>query len=289
MRTLFLSLICLILLSSACTERVLFTKEKVKPEYAEIENKNDVHSFSDTIITPYIYTKVISLRMLPVEEKKQKFVDMLLPSVLLVQHDLNQKIKRLEHIENWLIENPHYIKSDSIFLFRLYERYKCSDITELKNRLKPHPASIVLGQAALESGWGSSRFFQEANNVFGIWSYHAGENRIKALMGRDSTSIYVRKYSNIEESVMDYYQTIARVRAYKEFRCERALSNDPQKLVPLLHRYSEVGEAYTKKLNSLIKNNNLMQYDNYAIDKKYLEQETIELAQIDKFPLKSIY
>ncbi|NOU58247.1 glucosaminidase domain-containing protein [Marinifilum caeruleilacunae] len=289
MKKLFISLFCLILLSSACTERILFTNEKVSPEYAEIESKNDVHAFSDTVITPYIYTKVISLRMLPVDEKKQKFVEMLLPAVLLTQHNLNQKIKRLEHIESWLTQHPHYIESDSVFLFNLYEQYKCCEITELKNRLKPHPASIVLGQAALESGWGSSRFFQEGNNVFGIWSYNAGENRIKALVGRDSTNIYVRKYTSIEESVSDYYQTIARVRAYKEFRLERALSNDPNKLVPLLHRYSEIGEDYTRKLNRLIKNNNLSQYDNYSIDKKYLQKETIELAQLNKFPLKKLY
>jgi Bax protein len=289
MKTLFISLICLVLLSSACTKRILFTKENVTPEYAEIESKNDVYAFADTVITPYIYTKVISLRMLPVEEKKQKFVEMLLPSVLLIQHNLNQKIKRLEHIENWLTQHPNYIKSDSIFLFKLFEQYKCYDISELKNRLKPHPASIVLGQAALESGWGSSRFFQEANNVFGIWSYHAGEDRIKALVGRDSTNIYVRKYTSIEESVNDYYQTIARVRAYKEFREQRSVSNDPEKLVPLLHRYSEIGEKYTRKLNCLIKNNNFTQYDNYTIDKRYLKQETIELAQLNKFPLKNLY
>ncbi|WP_321297825.1 glucosaminidase domain-containing protein [Marinifilum fragile] len=289
MKQLFISLICLLLMCISCTERVVFTHEKVTPEYAEIESKDDVHAFADTLITPYIYTKVISLRKLPVNEKKQKFIEMLLPSVLLAQHNLNQKIRRVEHIENWLSKYPNYIESDSIFLFQLFEQYNCSEISELKKRLKPHPASIVLGQAALESGWGSSRFFQEGNNVFGIWSYNKEENRIKALVGRDSTHIYVRKYSSIEESVDDYYQTIARVRAYKEFRLERSNTNDPSKLVPLLYRYSEIGEAYTKKLNSLIKNNKLTQYDNYTIDDKYLQKETIELAQLNKFPLNSIY
>jgi len=289
MRTLFVSLFCLIIMASACTERITFTQESVLPEYAEIISKDDVHPFIDSSVTPYIYTKVISLRKLPVKEKKVKFVEMLLPSILLAQHELNQKIKRLDHIESWLLEHPHYIKSDSLFLFQLYDQYKCSDIKELKNRLKPHPASIVLGQAALESGWGSSRFFKEGNNVFGIWSYNKGENRIKALVGRDSTNIYVRKYSNIEASVKDYYQTIGRVHAYKEFRLERNVCEDPYKLVPLLHRYSEVGVIYTDKLHKLIRNNNLTEYDNYAINENYIKEETVELAQISKFHLKSLY
>lgn len=289
MRTLFVSLFCLIIIASACTERITFTQENVLPEYAEILSKDDVRPFVDSSVIPYIYTKVISLRELPVKEKKVKFVEMLLPSILLAQHELNQKIKRLDHIKSWLLENPNYIESDSLFLFQLYDQYKCSDIKELKNRLKPHPASIVLGQAALESGWGSSRFFKEGNNVFGIWSYNKGENRIKALVGRDSTNIYVRKYSSIEASVKDYYQTIGRVHAYKEFRLERVNSDDPYKLVPLLHRYSEVGDIYTKKLHKLIKNNNLTKYDNYAINKNFIKDETMELAQISKFHLKSFY
>ncbi|WP_421919367.1 glucosaminidase domain-containing protein [Marinifilum sp.] len=289
MKQVFISLIFLLLICVSCTERVVFMHEKVTPEYAEVVSKDDVHAFSDTLITPYIYTKVSSLRMLPVKEKKQKFVELLLPSVLLAQHDLNQKIKRLEHVENWLKQHPNYIKSDSIFLFDLYKQYKCSEINELKSRLKPHPVSIVLGQAALESGWGSSRFFEEANNVFGIWSYNSGENRIKALRQRDSTNIYVRRYSSLEESVCDYYRTIARVPAYKEFRTERELSNDPNKLIPLLYAYSEVGKDYTKKLNRLIKNNNLAQYNCYSIDKKFVQTETIELAQLSKFPLKNLY
>ena len=288
MRTIFVLFICLVLLITGCTERITFTQKKVVPEYAIIENKDDVHSFTDTCIAPYIYTKVISLNQLPVKEKKEKFVEMLLPSILMVQHELNQKIERLEHIEGWLTQHQTYLESDSIFLYQLFKQYHCSNIFELKKRLKPHPASIVLGQAALESGWGSSRFFQEGNNVFGIWSYNAGEDRIMALQGRDSTKIYVRKYPSIEESVKDYFQTIARVNAYKEFRDERINTNETDELIPLLHRYSEVGKVYTRKLRYLIKSNNLTRFDNYGINDNYLKEEILELAQFNKFTGKSI-
>lgn len=279
MKYLFYTLLFVLILVSACTKKPTYKQVNVIPEYAEIQSKEDIFSFTDTCIIPYVYTKVISLKKLSVKEKKLKFVEMLLPSILFIQHDLNEKIKRLEHIESWISKNQEFIKSDSIFLFDLYEQYNCLAIEELKIRLKPHAPSIVLGQAAIESGWGSSRFFQEGNNVFGIWSYNVGENRIKALVGRDSTSIYVRKYPSIEASIRDYYQTIAKVNAYKEFRNKRSKITDPYKLVPLLFRYSEVGDVYTDYLYKIIKNNDLTKYDKYTISEEYLKEERIDLSR----------
>lgn len=279
MRTIIFLIICVVIFLSGCTKPVTFKRISVLSQYDSIEKKEDVHAITDTTVIPYIYTKVISLRELPVKEKKEKFIEMLLPSILISQHDLHQKINRVEHIENWLQEHPFLIKEDSLFLFQLFKTYKCDEILELKKRLKPHSASIVLGQAALESGWGSSRFFKEGNNVFGIWSYNSGENRIKALVGRDSTNIYVKSYSSIEESVNDYFRTIARVKAYKEFRQMRFTSEKPLELVPFLKQYSELGELYTSKLSQLIKNNNLIKYDSFFIKNKYFVEDVIELSE----------
>ncbi|PKQ60596.1 hypothetical protein BZG02_18575 [Labilibaculum filiforme] len=278
MRAVFVITLCFVFFLVGCNKPSTFTNISVLSQFALIENKEDVHAIVDSSVIPYIYTKVISLRELPVEEKKEKFVEMLLPSILVSQHRLNQKITRVEHIENWLLKHPIPMKSDSVFLSKLFETYNCNEFSELKMRLKPHPASIVLGQAALESGWGSSRFFNEGNNVFGIWSYDAGEDRMQALVGRDSTTIYVRSYSSIEESVKDYFETIARVNAYEEFRQERFTSTNTSELIPLLHRYSEVGNIYTDKLKELIESNNLTKYDSYVINKDYFIEEIIELS-----------
>ncbi len=279
MRSVILSLICLIFLLVSCKKPSTYTQISVLSQYDSIENKDDVHAITDSSVIPYIYTKVISLRGLPVEEKKSKFVEMLLPSILVSRHSLHQKINRLENIEKWMLKHQVMLKKDSAFLFQLFEIYDCNEINELKIRLKPHPASVVLGQAALESGWGSSRFFKEGNNVFGIWSYQAGEDRIKALVGRDSTNIYVRSYVSIEESVEDYFETIARVNAYKEFRQERFTSKNSIELIPLLNRYSEIGDVYTNKLKQLIESNDLTKYDSYVIKNEYFVEEVIELTQ----------
>ena len=44
-------------------------------------------------------------------------------------------------------------------------------IDKLLLRVEIIPNSIVLAQAAIESGWGSSRFAQEYNALFGEYTY----------------------------------------------------------------------------------------------------------------------
>lgn len=279
MRIAIIVFISFIFFMESCTKPRIFEGKSVVSQEIQINTKDDIVGFKDTCVAPIIYTKVISLRKLPVDEKKVKFVEMILPSILIAKHQLNEKIRRIEEIEAWLIENPKMNKLDSLFVSDLFEAYYCTDFVDLKKRLKPHAASIVLGQAALESGWGSSRFFEEGNNIFGIWSYNAGENRIKALVGRDSTSIYVRSYASISESVNDYYGTIARVRAYNEFRQERYNSTESLSLVSFLNRYSELGEVYTKKLRQLIENNDLAKYDSFVLKGDCFKEEIIELSE----------
>lgn len=44
-------------------------------------------------------------------------------------------------------------------------------IDELLYRLDEIPAALAIGQAACESGWGTSRFTIEGNALFGQWTY----------------------------------------------------------------------------------------------------------------------
>jgi len=61
------------------------------------------------------------------------------------------------------------------------------------------PIQMVTAQAALESGWGTSRFANEANNLFGI---------------RKGLKVFETKC----DSVADYIRIINEVPAYTEFR-----------------------------------------------------------------------
>ena len=124
-----------------------------------------------------------------------------------------------------------------------------------------HPISITLAQAAIESGWGTSRFFKEANNIFGVWSYGNTTKRIAALQKRNGKTIWLRKYDSLEDSVADYYVNISKGNAYKKFRELNTKGSDIYELVKELKMYSEKREIYSKELSQIIKYNKFTQYD----------------------------
>jgi len=135
--------------------------------------------------------------------------------------------------------------------------------------MKTHPVSIVLAQAAIESGWGESRFFKEGNNIFGMWSVNKNEPRIRAKETRNGKAVYLKKYNSLSDAIDDYFVTIGRG-AYKSFRKQRDITKDPLKLVQYLINYCELREQYTKKLRKFIIANNLEDFDDFQIDKIYL-------------------
>jgi len=61
------------------------------------------------------------------------------------------------------------------------------------------PSELVVAQAVIETGWGTSRFANEANNLFGI---------------REGLKVFKTKC----DSVADYIRIINEVPAYAEFR-----------------------------------------------------------------------
>ena len=71
----------------------------------------------------------------------------------------------------------------------LYDYCNCATIQELYYCLSEQPNSIIIAQAAIESGWGTSRFFLEGFNLFGIHSFYSGDMKIKAEVLRQITSI----------------------------------------------------------------------------------------------------
>jgi Bax protein len=74
----------------------------------------------------------------------------------------------------------------------LKAEYKTASNEELLMALKPHPISIALAQAAMESAWATSRFFREGYNIFGVWSFDENEPRIAAGEKRGDKTIWVK-------------------------------------------------------------------------------------------------
>ena len=219
----------------------------VKTVSRKISTPSDIKIFKEKKIEPIHYTNTISLNKLKVSEKKQKFFHMILPAILISKQRLKVKRNRVSTIINTI--NP--TTKDIIFLEKQYLTYKTTNNKELLSRMKTHPVSIVLAQAAIESAWGESRFFKKGNNIFGMWSYNRNEPRIRAKGTRKGKAIYVRKYSSLSDAIEHYFEVIGRG-AYKNFRKQRDITKDPLQLVKYLVNYCELKEKYTYKLKKFI-------------------------------------
>jgi len=219
------------------------------------------------LVDAYVYQSAIDLSDLEVSLKKQAFINLMLPSILIAKYKLELTRNSVLAIVN--SKFPPSLE-DEVFLGKLKKAYKCKSNIELLSRLQTHPTSIVIAQAALESGWGTSRFYKEANNIFGVWSYSKNEARIKASETRDGTAVYVKKYTSLPESIASYFKTLARG-PYSSFRIAREKTEDVYLLTPHLKVYSELKEEYVLRLENLIRYNKLTQYDNYLLKVNYTE------------------
>jgi len=229
--------------------------------YKPIHTPDDIEALTPPLIKPVAYTRVSTLATLEVSTKKQKFFDMILPAVLISKQRLEERRARLAEIETMVTPDA----DSEIWLQEQLKRYKAKDIKQLKVKLAEHPTSIILAQAALETGWGTSRFFLEGNNIFGVWSFNPKEPRMRASQTREGKPIYVKRYGSLIEAVDDYFVTIARGGPYREFRKARLQTRDPLELIKHLNYYSEIGDEYVSRLRSLINRNKMARFDSYQL------------------------
>lgn len=197
-----------------------------------------------------------------VQQKKERFKSLLVPAAKRVYLDLKKQHDEVRA----LIESG--AGDERIELLKI--KYKAVSDKDLLARLKPHPVSIVLAQAAMESAWATSRFFTEAKNVFGVWSFNKDEPRIAAGEQRGDKTIWLKKYNTIENSIRDNYRVLARGSAYDKFRKLRLITDNPHELVKGLDKYSEIGSEYGKELSSMIR------YNKFALFDKELSEITNE-------------
>jgi|TARA_B110000902_G_scaffold29610_1_gene31998 Bax protein len=201
----------------------------------------------------YFSIEEADIPQITVQEKKARFKTLIIPAVNDVYAELMAQYQEISASID--------AQKNSQQIEKLKVEYKATTNDELLMALKPHPKSIAIAQAAMESAWATSRFFREANNIFGVWSFDEDEPRIAALQKRGDKTIWVKKYSSVKAAVKDYYRTLGRSSAFKEFRELRMQSNDPFLLVTKLDRYSEKGAEYGHELTSIIKFNKFNKLD----------------------------
>lgn len=209
-----------------------------------------------------------------VGEKKRAFYDYLLPMV----HDANREVMRerawLKSIAQAIVEGAAPSTEEIAELEKIERRYAVRQpagtvvarVSELMRRVDVVPASLVIAQAAKESGWGTSRFAREGNNFFGIWCFYEGCGMLP-LSREAGRNHEVARFETVEEGVRYYIRTINTHVAYTELREMRAnarIRNERiggQTLANGLIRYSERGLAYVREIQSMIRYNELHRFN----------------------------
>ena len=173
-------------------------------------------------------------------------------------------------ILNWNFSSPNFKKYQSIL-----KKYRVSylyDVKELLKRVDIVPPSQALAQAAVESGWGKSRFIKEANNIFGHWTY-TPKNGLMPLKRDEDATHFIRIFKSLQASVKAYMFNLNTNAAYYEFkekRVELRRENKPLSgkiLSQTMLKYSGIGHDYLEILDNLITSNDLERFDTKFFNK----------------------
>jgi Bax protein len=244
-----------------------------------LDSLSKVIPVTDTLVVPILYDTLLIDSHWSVDEKKQQFINQVLPAILIVQFNEQLKYEKITSILDKLKNNKQLSEREQYYIDSLVIKYDVDSVQNLPERVKLHPVSLVLAQAALESGWGQSRFAVEGNNLFGITS----PTKRNSLSVKGKRRSYMQKYESVEESVKHYYFTIGNNEVYHNFRKKRAEGANVYQLIDELDNYSIKGVKYTDMLKDILFINDLEKYDKYVIDNKYITDKTTFKYLIKKY------
>ena len=215
--------------------------------------------------------KPVALTWLPYElkkiqntkDKKNLFIQIILP--LIIEENNNIRLDRIKLFS--IINKSNNTDLEKKWLNKKYKQYgiPSKDLSVLKKRVDVIPTSLVLAQAAKETGWGTSRFALEGNALFGQWTW-SGEG-LKPKDSEASEGHKVMKFNILQASVRAYQRNLNTHKSYKEFREARARLRDAEKeldsmiLSKYLDKYAETGKQYVEIIQKIIKQNNLKDFD----------------------------
>ena len=201
------------------------------------------------------------------KKRKNLFIQIILP--LIIEENLKIKLDRKKLFV--ILNKNNNTKSDLEWIGKKFKQYGVSknDFPTLKTRMDEVPVSLAIAQAAKETGWGTSRFAQKGNALFGQWTW-SGDGIKPAGAEVDSTH-KVASFKVLKASVKAYLRNLNTHPSYKQFRKERAIQRDNDEklnsleLVKYLDKYAETGIEYTKILSKIIKQNSLTEFDDVKI------------------------
>ena len=211
-----------------------------------------------------------------INHKKKIFISIMLP--LLLNGNEKVSIERSKVVKFFKFKDFKKLK-------KVCQKYKikiidCDNINSLNdvkletlqnlllNRVNVFPISMMLAQAIVESGWGGSRFAQKGNALFGQWTWD--KKRGISPAGVYKPNFAVKSFKNLQDSVDAYILNLNTHPAYSKLRNYRKLIGSPQKFEGqkfsrYLDKYAIIGFEYVKKINSMIKRNDLEKFNSLRL------------------------
>lgn len=196
-------------------------------------------------------------------DQKQSFINLVLPLIVASNDELVQRrnavkaafdAKNRAMLEKWAV------------LYRVDpEKLDDAELAkQLLRRVDTIPVALALAQAAIESGWGTSRFALQGNALFGQWAWTESAG-IRPLAASNERAV-VRSFGSLLESVRAYMHNLNTHPNYQRFRLARQRLSPQNKtikagtLATYLDSYAEIGTAYVDKLRAVMSSNNFDQY-----------------------------
>jgi len=229
--------------------------------------------------------KPVALTLLPqeikmienVKKRKEFFIQIVLP--LIIQENNNIRLDRKTLFN--IINKSNNTASEKKWLERKYKQYGVNsrDLSVLKIRMDEIPTSLAIAQAAKETGWGTSRFAQEGNALFGQWTW-SGEG-LKPKKAEEGKGHKVMKFNVLQASVRAYQRNLNTHSTYKDFRKARAEFRDLNKpldsieLSTHLNKYAETGNQYVEVLQKIITQNKLKDFDDAKLLPSSIDLESL--------------
>ncbi len=249
----------------------LIVKIRVKPINpkitSKIKNRNELNNQSSLLNKDFDY----------LDSNKKDFVKTVLPiiinenqNILMTRSfvkNLKNKLETFRTLENKEIRTLNDIAKN--YNIKYLKKHKLDLVNEILFNVDVIPNSIVLAQAAIESGWGSSRFAREHNALFGEYTYDTEKGVIP--LNRDSGKTHlIKSFNSLDSSVKSYFNNINSHYAYREFRDIRKIMRDKNNfsdvnlLVEKLETYA-ADSNYVNTIRSVIEKNNFKLFDNKTI------------------------
>jgi len=202
---------------------------------------------------------------MPVQQKKMIFFRLMAPLILKANENI---LLERQIVETAKLDNGRLI--DLAIKYKLLKnpavRLTEANREALLQRVDILPPSLVLAQAAEESGWATSRFTLEGNAFFGQWDF-SGKGMTPKQQRTELGNYGIARFDSPLESVQAYTLNLNTHKAYMKLRNLReTLRTNNQAITGLelagtLDKYSERGQAYIDGLRQMIRYNKLEQVD----------------------------